>query len=230
MASSTPATCSATATATAVPACARATRAAPYYHGGKIWGAFSWLRTDCASYNAHAKLWGVLGDWANAQLGDTPPGGDIALSATGLPTGATAAFSPSSIGVGGNATLIISTSASTPVGEHRITITGIRGSVTRQTAYTLTVTGGGTTLAIADPGTQTSVKGRAVTLQMRATGGSGGHRFTATGLPAGLGIDPATGLITGTPTTWANYRPTVTVTDGSGSRAQASFYWFVLPY
>ncbi|WP_367129165.1 S8 family serine peptidase [Saccharothrix sp. HUAS TT1] len=201
----------------------------PYYHNGKVWGVFSWLRTDCASYNAHGKLWGVMGDWVHEQLGGTPPTGDIALSATGLPTGATAAFSPSSIGVGGSATLTISTSASTPIGEHRITVSGTRGTVTRQTTYTLTVTGGSATLSIADPGTQTSVRGKPVTLQVRATGGSGGYRFTATGLPAGLTVNAATGLISGTPTTWANYRPTVTVTDSSGGRAQVSFYWFVFP-
>ncbi|MFI5733197.1 S8 family serine peptidase [Kribbella sp. NPDC051587] len=46
----------------------------PYYYQGKVYGVFSWLRTDCASYNAHGKLWGVMGDWANQQLGgDTPP-------------------------------------------------------------------------------------------------------------------------------------------------------------
>ncbi|NUT49065.1 MAG: trypsin-like serine protease [Saccharothrix sp.] len=202
----------------------------PYYHNGKIWGVFSWLRTDCASYNAHGKLWGVMGDWAAEQVGGTPPTGDITLSASGLPTGATATFSPSSIGVGGSSTLTIGTSASTPIGEHRITVTGTRGAVTRQTAYTLTVTGGSTTLAVADPGTQTSVKGKPVTVQLRATGGSGGYRFTATGLPAGLAVDAATGLISGTPTTWANYHPTVTVTDGSGAVARVSFYWFVFPY
>ncbi|GAB3924918.1 hypothetical protein GCM10029976_017410 [Kribbella albertanoniae] len=45
----------------------------PYLHQGKVYGVFSWLRTDCASYNAHGKLWGVMGDWANEQLGNTPP-------------------------------------------------------------------------------------------------------------------------------------------------------------
>ncbi|GAA0617565.1 trypsin-like serine protease [Kribbella sandramycini] len=49
----------------------------PYLFQGKVYGVFSWLRTDCASYNAHGKLWGVMGDWANEQLGNTepPPGG-----------------------------------------------------------------------------------------------------------------------------------------------------------
>ncbi|NYI77010.1 S8 family serine peptidase [Nocardioides panzhihuensis] len=45
----------------------------PYYYQGKVYGVFSWLRTDCASYNAHGKLWGVMGDWANEQLGNTDP-------------------------------------------------------------------------------------------------------------------------------------------------------------
>ncbi|MEV0675176.1 S8 family serine peptidase [Actinosynnema sp. NPDC050436] len=202
----------------------------PYYANGKIWGVFSWLRTDCAAYNAHGKLWGVMGDWANEQIGGTPPTGDIALSATGLPSGATAAFTPSSIGAGGSSTLRIGTSASTPAGEYRVTISGTRGTVTRQTTYTLTVTGGGTTkIALADPGTQTTAKGKPVSLRMTATGGSGGYRFTATGLPAGLSVDAATGVISGSPSTWANYHPTVTVVDSSGAKAAVSFYWFVFP-
>ncbi|WP_216209547.1 trypsin-like serine protease [Amycolatopsis aidingensis] len=45
----------------------------PWLHNGKIYGVFSWLRTDCASYDAHARMHGVLGDWANEQLGNEPP-------------------------------------------------------------------------------------------------------------------------------------------------------------
>ncbi|CCH30240.1 S8 family serine peptidase [Actinosynnema sp. NPDC047251] len=201
----------------------------PYFHNGKIWGVFSWLRTDCASYNAHGKLWGVMGDWANEQIGGTPPTGDIALSATGLPSGATATFSPSAIGTGGSSTLRIATSASTPPGEYRVTVSGTRGTVTRQTVYTLTVTSGSTKITLADPGTQTTTRGKPVSLPLTATGGSGGYRFTATGLPAGLSVNATTGVISGTPTTWANYHPTVTVTDGSGAKAAVSFYWFVFP-
>ncbi|ONI76421.1 transposase [Actinosynnema sp. ALI-1.44] len=203
----------------------------PYYYNGKIYGVFSWLRTDCASYNAHGKLWGVMGDWANEQVGGgNPPTGDISLSASGLPSGATATFTPAKVDVGGSSTLTISTSAATPAGEYKITVSGTRGDVTRQTTYTLTVTGGGpTTLALADPGTQTSSRGKAVSLQLNASGGSGGYRFTATNLPAGLSVNPATGLISGTPSTWANYHPTVTVTDSAGAKASVSFYWFVFP-
>ncbi|MGW5049866.1 Ig domain-containing protein [Actinokineospora sp. NPDC004072] len=73
----------------------------------------------------------------------------------------------------------------------------------------------------------TSGQWLALTLQLAA---SGGYRFAATGLPAGLGINPSTGLISGTPTTWANYHPRVTVTDSSGASVSQSFYWFIFRY
>src|SRR5580693_8479021 len=41
----------------------------------------------------------------------------VSLSASGLPSGATASFNPSSIAVGASSTMTISTSPSTPVGD-----------------------------------------------------------------------------------------------------------------
>ena len=55
--------------------------------------------------------------------------------------------------------------------------------------------------------------------------------FTATGLPAGLSIDPATGIISGTIDRSASqlnsgsYTVTVTATDASGATASSSFVW-----
>jgi Zn-dependent metalloprotease len=66
----------------------------------------------------------------------------VALSASGLPSGATASFSPASVTAGGSSTLTIGTSASTPSGTFSVTITGT-GSVTRTASLSLTVTGGG---------------------------------------------------------------------------------------
>ncbi len=66
----------------------------------------------------------------------------VALSATGLPGGATASFSRASVSSGGSATLTVATTAATPAGRYPITVTG-RGAVTRTATYTLTVTGGG---------------------------------------------------------------------------------------
>ena len=65
----------------------------------------------------------------------------VALSASGLPSGATASFSPASVTSGSSSTLTIATSASTPSGSYPVTVTGT-GSATRTATYTLTVTGG----------------------------------------------------------------------------------------
>jgi hypothetical protein len=51
--------------------------------------------------------------------------------------------------------------------------------------------------------------------------------YSATGLPAGLEIDPATGVISGTPTTISTGTATVTATDGAGSAGTATLSWSV---
>jgi hypothetical protein len=66
----------------------------------------------------------------------------VSLSASGLPSGAAASFSPTSVTAGGSSTLTITTSTSTPAGSYPITITGSAASATHTTTYTLTVTGG----------------------------------------------------------------------------------------
>jgi hypothetical protein len=63
----------------------------------------------------------------------------VSLSASGLPSGATASFSPSSGTPTYSSTMTIQASTSTPVGTYTITITGTYGSLTQSTTYTLTV-------------------------------------------------------------------------------------------
>ncbi|HEX5542314.1 MAG TPA: S8 family serine peptidase [Micromonospora sp.] len=67
----------------------------------------------------------------------------VSLSASGLPSGATASFSPSTVTSGNSSTLTISTSASTPAGTYSVTVTGTGASATRTATYSLTVTGSG---------------------------------------------------------------------------------------
>jgi hypothetical protein len=64
----------------------------------------------------------------------------VNLTATGLPTGATAAFSPTSLSSSGSSTLTITTSSSTPTGTYNILVNGTEGSIDRTASIALTVT------------------------------------------------------------------------------------------
>ncbi len=64
----------------------------------------------------------------------------VALSASGLPAGATASFSPASVTSGGSATLTVGTAATTPAGSYPITVTGTAATGSHTATYTLTVT------------------------------------------------------------------------------------------
>src|ERR1041385_6101272 len=83
----------------------------------------------------------------------------VSLSASGLPSGATASFSPTSIAAPGSSTMTITITAgaSTPAGTYSVTVTGTGGGVTHTTTVSLTVTtsgggGGGGSELIVDGG------------------------------------------------------------------------------
>jgi kumamolisin len=65
----------------------------------------------------------------------------ITLSASGLPTGVTAGFNPTSITGAGSSTLTFTVAATTVAGTYNITVSGTSGSTTENTAVSLTVTG-----------------------------------------------------------------------------------------
>jgi len=71
----------------------------------------------------------------------------ISLSASGLPSGATASFSPTSIAApgSGSATLTISAGATTPVGTYNVLVNGSGGGQTHSVTINLTVSTGGNT-------------------------------------------------------------------------------------
>jgi hypothetical protein len=76
--------------------------------------------------------------------------GTVTLSASGLPTGATASFTPGSVSGSGSPAVSISTSSSTPAGSSTVTITGTSGSLQHSASVTLVVSSG--TAQVSVPG------------------------------------------------------------------------------
>ena len=67
--------------------------------------------------------------------------GTVNFSVTGLPSGATASFSPASLTTSGSTTLSVATSGTTPSGSYPLTIRGTSGPLTRTVDVTLVVNG-----------------------------------------------------------------------------------------
>lgn len=81
---------------------------------------------------------------------------------------------------------------------------------------------------VTNPGTQNAVQNGAVALQINATSGSGTVTYAAAGLPVGLSINAATGIISGALTAApGTYRSVVTAT-AAGQSASVSFNWVVV--
>jgi len=100
---------------------------------GDFTGAASPAQASVASAGGSVSF----GITATPQFGGA---GDIALSVTGLPPGATASFSPSTIpGSSGSSTLSITTVSGTPTGAYQVVITSTATGVIHQTSVTLNV-------------------------------------------------------------------------------------------
>jgi hypothetical protein len=65
--------------------------------------------------------------------------GTVNLSVSGLPSGATGTFNPTSVSGSGSSTLTVSTASSTPAGTSQLTITGAGGSLNHSKSVSLTV-------------------------------------------------------------------------------------------
>ncbi len=91
----------------------------------------------------------------------------VTLSATGLPAGATASFSPASVTAGQASTLTLATSAQTPAATYSVTVAASGAGVSHTAKVSLTVTtansgGGGAT--VVNPGFETGAFGGWTTL------------------------------------------------------------------
>ncbi|WP_263416500.1 SMP-30/gluconolactonase/LRE family protein [Terriglobus albidus] len=114
--------------------------------------------------------------------------GTVSLAVSGLPTGATASFSPASVSGSGSATLTVSTATTTPVGTYSLTITGASGTLTHSATVMLVVQGP-PDFSISDtPGSQTVTQGNSTTYTTTiaaVNGFTGTVNLSVSGLPSG---------------------------------------------
>ncbi len=163
--------------------------------------------------------------------------GTVTFSATGLPSGATATFSPTSVTTSGSSTLTVTTNATlTPTGTFTITITGTSGSTVHSTTVSLVVNApAAPDFSIsATPASQTVVQGNSTTYTATITalnGFAGTVTFTASGLPTGAtaSFNPASVTTSGSSTltvTTASTTPvgtsTITITGTSGATVHST--------
>jgi len=156
--------------------------------------------------------------------------GSVSISATGLPSGVSANFSPSSVNGSGTIVVNFNAQSSTPAGTTNISIVGTSGSLTHSATIALTVTGSSdfslaaTNASVVQGGTGTST----VTVTPRG-GFTGSVALSASGLPAGVtaSFNPAstTGTSTLTFTAAASAQAnttTVTITGSSGNLSHST--------
>jgi len=168
---------------------------------------------------------------ANSAITITRTGGftgSVALSASGLPTGVTASFSPAST-TGTSSTVTFTASATATLGPATVTITGTSAGQTRPTTINLTVVQQPTpdfSLA-ANPNSLTINRGASgmSTITITRTGGfTGSVALSASGLPAGVtaSFNPASttgnasALTLAASNTATTGQATVTITGVSG--------------
>lgn len=157
----------------------------------------------------------------------------VELSATGMPTGASAVFQPASLQSGGTSKVTFQTSAQTPAGSHTVTVQAKGASGTRTATYTLTVGDGGGTEGprpTVSPASSTVSGGRFVNADVTVAGGQGASRLSATGLPSAPTFSPRSVSTGGTsrmtvmaPFQAGTYKITVTATDEEGRTGSADY-------
>jgi hypothetical protein len=153
--------------------------------------------------------------------------GTVTFSASGLPSGATANFNPTSSGAPGSSTMTVGTATSTPVGTSTLTVTGTSGSLAHNTTVSLVVNPIPDFSLSASPGSLTIVQGGngSSTITVNPINGfSGSVSLSASGLPSGVtaSFNPSSTTSTSTLTLTASSSAaigtaTVTVTGTSGS-------------
>jgi Pro-kumamolisin, activation domain len=113
--------------------------------------------------------------------------GSVSFSASGLPSGVTASFNPTSTQT--TTTLTLTASASATVGTSTVTITGTSGSLTSATTISVSVVSAGSFTLSASPTTLSLFQGGSGTSTVtvaRQNGFNGSVSLSASGLPSGV--------------------------------------------
>src|SRR5215472_16190449 len=153
--------------------------------------------------------------------------GTVNFSVSGLPSGASASFNPTSVTGSGSSSMSVSTSTTTPNGTYTLTITGTSGTLSHSATVTLIVTGGVNpdfTISVS-PASLNVTRGRSgsYTVTIGAVNGfSGTVSMSVTGLGSRV-----TGSGTSTLTVTVNRRATtgtrtLTITGVSGSLSHST--------
>ena len=158
--------------------------------------------------------------------------GAVSLSASGMPTGTTVNFSPSTIPSPGDgiSAMTITVGGSTPTGTYPITVTGTGGGIQQNTTVTLIVAAGPSFALSASPSSLTVQQGNQGTSTITATTSGGFNSSIAlsySGAPSGTTVSfnpnpiPAPGsgnstmtITVGSSTPTGTYPITVTGTGG----------------
>ncbi|MER8047348.1 discoidin domain-containing protein [Streptomyces sp. NPDC094032] len=183
---------------------------------GRAWGAAVSLGTAGSAPSA-GRQWSVqMVTAAPAQGGASTPTGAYRLvnRYSGLALSLTAQSVATSPQRGWDNTG--TTGDTRPAAAQQLTLTPAGGS-----ANTVTVT------PPADQSTPVGTPATAVQVQAQDSAPAQTLTYTASGLPGGLSLDPATGRVTGTPVTVGRSTVTVTVTDTTGASGSAVFVWTV---
>jgi subtilase family serine protease len=107
--------------------------------------------------------------------------------------------------------------------------TGLGSPVAPALANALCGGGPGYSVSVASPGAQSTVAGHGVLLHVEASvGGPAALIYAATGLPAGLSIDPFTGVISGSASVAGASSVTVSASDVYNDTGAAQFSWTIV--
>jgi len=111
----------------------------------------------------------------------------------------------------------------TLVGSYSFTISATDGlGAVGSTAYTVDI--GSVTLTLAPASLPNGTYGVAYSQTITASGGNGSYTYSVLGsLPAGLSINPSTGVISGTPTALGTFPITVNVVDSAGNSGSQGY-------